>query len=199
VDFSSAEEGRKKLRDKMTELAVDLGQASQTRKGLRPIDRPLETGDAVFIKSLGQSGTVVSADKTQARVVFGSMEMKVKLTDLALDAALKSPQSAQSPQRTQPPQQTQSKTNIKAEKSMSVASSINLRGLLVDEALEELAKYLDDAYLANLGKVEIIHGKGTGVLRAAVQKFLKKHPHVVAQRPGVLTEGGMGVTVAELK
>ncbi|MCL2168972.1 MAG: endonuclease MutS2 [Defluviitaleaceae bacterium] len=187
-DFKTAEEGRKKLRDKMDELEVSsIQKASAPAEKIRPIDRPLMAGDAVFVHSLGQSGHVVSAGKSTAQVAIGAMEMKLKVEDLSFD------------ERKQEKQKAQVSSTVKASKSLHVSREISLRGMLVEEALEELSKYLDDAYLANLGKVEIIHGKGTGALRTAVQKYLKKHTHVKSYRLGEFGEGDSGITVVELK
>ena len=84
-------------------------------------------------------------------------------------------------------------------KSASVSTEINLLGKTVDEAIAELDKYLDDAYLAGLEKITVIHGKGTGVLRREVQKFLKRRPQVKSFRLGTYGEGENGVTIVELK
>jgi DNA mismatch repair protein MutS2 len=190
ADFSHAEGARTRLRDKMEELEVsDIGaSASAPRTDLRPIDRPLVAGDAVFINSLNQSGHIIDSDKNSARVAIGAMEMKVKIADLSFDARKKE----------KPAASVQPMGTVRAGKALNVSSSLNLRGMLVDEALEELSKYIDDAYLANISKIEIIHGKGTGTLRAAVQKYLKKHPNVKSFRLGEFGEGDSGLTVAEL-
>ena len=84
-------------------------------------------------------------------------------------------------------------------KSSNISSEINLIGKTVDEALPELDKYLDDAYLANLPQVNIIHGRGTGALRNAVHSHLKKLKHIKSYRLGEFGEGGQGVTIAEFK
>ena len=84
------------------------------------------------------------------------------------------------------------------EKSISISHELDLRGLLVDEALESLDKYLDDACVAGLKEVRIIHGKGTGALREAVTLHLRKHRQVKSSRMGDYNEGGTGVTVALL-
>lgn len=89
--------------------------------------------------------------------------------------------------------------HIKASKSMSVSSSINLIGKTVDEAIPLLDKYLDDAYLAKLHQITIIHGVGTGALRNAVQAHCKKTSYISSYRLGEYGEGGYGVTVAEFK
>jgi DNA mismatch repair protein MutS2 len=81
----------------------------------------------------------------------------------------------------------------------AVESELRLRRLTVEEALALLEQYLYDAYMAGLGQVSIVHGKGTGQLRQAVRRFLTTHPLVKSYRPGGYGEGGYGVTVAELR
>ena len=86
--------------------------------------------------------------------------------------------------------------NIKMSKSYSISPEINLLGKTVDEAIAELDKYLDDAYLSHLSSVRIVHGKGTGALRKAVQGHLKKVKYVQSFRQGEHGEGDAGVTIA---
>jgi DNA mismatch repair protein MutS2 len=91
------------------------------------------------------------------------------------------------------------KGKIKMGKSLSVSPEINLLGKTVDEAIAELDKYLDDAILAHLTSVRIVHGKGTGALRAGVHNYLRRQKHVASYRLGAFGEGDAGVTIAELK
>jgi DNA mismatch repair protein MutS2 len=91
-----------------------------------------------------------------------------------------------------------STSELRAERSRSVASSLDLRGARVEEALEALSRYLDDAGLAGLNKVMIIHGHGTGALRDAVRTEASAHPLVRSTRPGERGEGGDGATIVEL-
>jgi DNA mismatch repair protein MutS2 len=88
---------------------------------------------------------------------------------------------------------------ISSAKTENISSELDLRGLLVEEALDKVDKYLDDAYLSSLAQVRIIHGKGTGALRSAVRDQLKHHRHVKTHYFGSFHEGGDGVTVVELK
>ena len=100
------------------------------------------------------------------------------------------------------PKKTQPKRKIMAVEPMQIKTlsrQLDLRGLLVEEALERLDKHIDDALLAGNQEILIIHGKGTGVLRAAVQQHLRRLSFVKSQRPGMYGEGEMGVTVVELK
>ena len=88
---------------------------------------------------------------------------------------------------------------IRMSKSASVSTEINLLGKTVDEAVAELDKYLDDAYLAHLKTVRIVHGKGTGALRKGVHNYLKRQKHVESYRLGEFGEGDAGVTIVEFK
>ena len=84
-------------------------------------------------------------------------------------------------------------------KTSSINPVIDLRGLNLDEALLELDKYLDDAFMSNLNEVQVIHGKGMGILREGITQFLKKHKHVKESRLGTFNEGGDGVTIVTFK
>ena len=123
-------------------------------------------------------------------VQMGILRSQVKLTDLELveEAVI----TAKQFQRT-------SAGKIKMSKSASVSTEINLIGMTVDEALAHLDKYLDDAYLAHLPSVRIVHGKGTGALRKAVQGLLKRNKYVKSYRLGEFGEGDAGVTIATFK
>ena len=95
--------------------------------------------------------------------------------------------------------QSTSAGKIKMSKSASISSELNLLGMTTDEAIVELDKYLDDAYLAHLSPVRIVHGKGTGALRKAVHQFLRRQKHVDTYRLGEYGEGDAGVTIVEFK
>ena len=191
IDFKEAEALRKKLAESLADLDEGLAEKVNIKAAVRPIDRPLEAGDAVYINSFGQLATVIDVKGNEVRVSMGLMETKVKISDLSLSGngrktEVKTPVVAQT-------------SSVKSSKSLNISSRIDLRGQMVEEALEKLNKYLDDAYLSGLGKAEIIHGKGTGALRAAVQKHLKGHPHIKNFRIGEFGEGDSGITIIELR
>ena len=92
-----------------------------------------------------------------------------------------------------------SNKTIMSSKTKDISAEIDLRGKNLDEAFLELDKYLDDAYISGLKQINIIHGKGTGVLRDGIKGYLRSHRHVKSSRLGVYGEGGDGVTIVEIK
>jgi len=192
LNFKEAEEGRRKIREQLSELE-DSGDMSDPKLVLKAVDRPLKAGDEVYITSLGQHAVIISinASVTEARVQFGSMETKVKMSDLSLV-------QGDNKKKKQIANVSTNNNVVKSAKALSISAKLDLRGRLVEEALEELGKYLDDAYLAGMGKIEIVHGKGTGALRSAVQRELRGHPHIKNYRLGEFGEGDSGVTIVEL-
>ncbi len=150
---------------------------------------PLSNGDAVLVRNLNQKGHIISdVDNSQnVMVQVGVLKMKVKKSDLV---KIKSDEEEK--------QRTNTSRMIKL-KTSSINPVIDLRGLNLDEALLELDKYLDDAFMSNLNEVQVIHGKGTGVLREGITQFLKKHKHVKDYRLGTFNEGGDGVTIVTFK
>ncbi|AFC33056.1 recombination and DNA strand exchange inhibitor protein [Paenibacillus mucilaginosus 3016] len=176
---------KKKLNDAAPELRSK--QVSQLPKKKPETIGP---GDEVLVTNLGQRGHVVDVVNAQEYTVqLGILKMKVNKADLEL--------VKQAPQKkAEPPKATSS---LKRTRDENAKMELDLRGANVEEAMIEVDRFLDESYLANFGQVYIIHGKGTGVLRAGIQEYLRKHKHVKSYRMGNYNEGGAGVTVAELK
>ena len=163
---------------------------SAPKKQYKPSDFKLGTG--VKVLSLNLNGTVASLPNADGilTVKMGILNSKVNIKDLEI---------IDEPDIKAPGLNRTGSGKIKMNKSMTVKMELNLIGKTVDEALAELEKYLDDAYIARLPQVYIIHGKGTGTLRNAVQNYLKRCSYVKSYRNGEHGEGGAGATVVEFK
>lgn len=192
ASMKDLEKSRDKVRDKISQKndKLALKSAQPQNKQLKP--EQLKLGDGVKILSMGLKGTVSSLPdhKGNLFVQCGIMRSMVNIKDLVLFDD--EPVSSTVLQRS-------GGSKIKMSKSYHISTEINLLGKTVDEALAELDKYLDDAYLAHLPSVRIVHGKGTGALRNAVQKHLKKAKYVESYRLGEFGEGDAGVTIATFK
>lgn len=173
-------ENRAKLKEKLSSVQEDFLKSKKVKPTHKPPEK-LQAGDRVYVISFDQNGVALSApDKNKdVMVQMGIMKVKVPLAELMLD---------DTPQPKEPkPRQTN--VRAKAKKSQFISAEIDCRGQLVDEAIVNIDKYIDDAYLSGLKQIIIIHGKGTGALRAGVQKYLRTNPHVKSQRPGTFGEG----------
>jgi DNA mismatch repair protein MutS2 len=187
------EKSRQKVRDKISEknAKLSLKKEAPTHKQLKP--NQIRLGDSVKVVSMGLKGTVSSLPDKSGRlfVQCGIIRSQVSLDDLVL-LDEETVTTGEKMQRT-------SSGALKMSKSYSVSPELNLLGKRVDEALAALDKYLDDAYLAHLSSVRIVHGKGTGALRSAVQNYLRKNKLVKAYRQGEFGEGDAGVTIVTFK
>jgi DNA mismatch repair protein MutS2 len=152
-------------------------------------------GQAVFIVPLNRVGTVLASDDTRGEVEVeaGTMRIKVHITSL-----LAAPSTSVEARPVASPPGPEVERAQTAERPPAVPMTLSLRGLTVDEALPMLDKYLDDAALAGVQRVTVVHGKGTGALRKGVHAFLRTHPHVREFRLGARGEGESGVTIVEL-
>lgn len=193
-NVSDMERQRSAIREQLKKTGEKL---ATKQKGNRPKTVPgkLSIGDLVMVHSMGVKGTVMSLPNTKGKcfVQMGIMRSEVNADDLELleEETLQN--------RKEQLRERSGAGKIKMMKSLHVSSSINLIGKTVDEAIALLDKYLDDAYLAKLHQITIIHGVGTGALRNAVQAHLKKSKYIKTYRMGEYGEGGYGVTVAEFK
>ncbi len=174
-------EARRKL-DETVPRQSKIAKSNQTRKV-----QHIEAGDDVKVISLNQKGVVVEISGKDAVVQLGIMKMKVAKDDLELL------------QHAAPAQTFKQAASLKRSKDDSVKLELDLRGESLEEAIMEVDRFLDEAFLSGLGQVHLIHGKGTGVLRTGIQQYLRKHGHVKSYRTGEYSEGGTGVTVVELK
>ena len=188
IDRSAADRVIQAARDTLraTETAVNEKEAIKKEDNTKP-PKTVRAGDTVNIVTLDQKATVLSAPDSKGEVMVqaGVMKLNVKLKDIRLIEEKK----AAAP--------TSGKVGLGAGKQVGL--ELDVRGMLVDEANRIVDRYLDDAYNAGLSEVNIIHGKGTGALRAGVQAFLKRHPLVKGYRMGSYGEGDAGVTVVTLK
>lgn len=177
-------EVKKKLEQAEPELVEGKKRSASAKK------QKLNVGDDVLVFSLNSKGSILELHKDYAVVQLGIMQMKVKLDDMELIQAASKAKEA--------PKKAPG-AMLKRNKDEGIKLELDLRGEALDEAIMEVDRFIDDAYLDNMGQVYIIHGKGTGILRTGIQEFLRRHKLVKAYRDGAYGEGGNGVTVVQLK
>ena len=179
---------RKELSDSMGNLQPSVKSMIVPKVSSKEI-KDLKPGDDVKVVTLNQDGTVVSVDKKkkEALVQIGIMKMTLPFKSL------------QQIQKDKKSTVTKTTRKIISEKSGKVKGEVDLRGMNLEEAIMEVEKYLDDACVAGLETVTIIHGIGTGVLKKGLQDILKRNRHVKSKRPGEYGEGGAGVTIVTLR
>lgn len=204
-----SEEILKELKNIQAHLPKEINQKieslrNQLRDQLNEINKPelaveqydglkittVKAGQRVMVLSLGQEAVVLEKENSRGEVAVqvGILKMTVLLKDLR---TVESRHEVKLKEKFTP-RETLSK-------SMSMSMELDVRGMTVDEACLEVDKYIDNAYLSHMKQVFIIHGKGTGQLRQGLKDYLRKHPHIQSTRDGAYGEGGIGVTVVELK
>lgn len=193
VDTASMEKERQKIRERMSKTEKNLTLKPDTKKPKKELTaKDLSLGDAVKVLSMNLKGTVSSHPDSRGYlfVQMGIIRSKVHISDLEL---------VDEPVITTTTLQKTGAGKIRMSKSASISTEINLLGKTVDEAIAELDKYLDDAYISHVKSVRIVHGKGTGALRKGVHNYLKRQKHVDSFRLGEFGEGDAGVTIVEFK
>ena len=189
ANVKEMEQERSKLRNKMNNLEKNMGAKQKEQTQRHKVPKNLRIGDSVKVLSLNLKGTVhtLPNEKGDLYVQMGILRSLVNIQDLIL-------------LEDTPTLGTKNKSTgagkLKMTKSSSISTEINLIGKTVDEAISLLDKYLDDAYLAHIPSVRIVHGKGTGALRKAVHNHLKRLKYVDSFRLGEFGEGDSGVTIA---
>ena len=182
------QETQDKLKDKLGDVERTLSASVLNVKSNKP-PKDLTIGETVKVLTFNQKGNVISEpdDNGNVRVQVGIMKITAHVSTLKRTSSDDSEKM-----------EIRNKT-IMSIKSKDIKTEIDLRGKNLDEAFLEVDKYLDDAYIAGLKVIHIIHGKGTGVLRSGMQSYLRAHKHVRTHRLGEFGEGGDGVTVVEIK
>ena len=192
ISIKDMEQQRSKLREKI-DSAQSKSQSKNTAKPKKKVKADkLHIGDKVRVLSLNLEGTVSTMPNAKGDlfVQMGILRSQVNINDLEYIGEAEQPYAAKN---------ASGSGKIRMSKSALVSTEINLIGMTVDEAIGHLDKYLDDAYLAHVPSVRIVHGKGTGALRNAVQQQLKRSKYVKSFRLGTFGEGDAGVTIAEFK
>lgn len=190
ISVKDMEAERARLREKIKENDSRTAKvAPKPKKKLKAA--ALHIGDRVRVLSLNLEGTVSTLPNSKGDlfVQMGILRSQVNINDLEYIGEAEDLQKGM----------TTGGGKLRMSKSAAVSTEINLIGMTVDEAIAHLDKYLDDAYLAHVPSVRIVHGKGTGALRTAVHQYLKRCKHVKSFRLGTFGEGDAGVTIAEFK
>ena len=180
---------RHKLRGRLDKVSQ---QNDDPNKPGEAVDiKTIAVGDIVYVNKLRQKGTITDISGKELTVQLGSLKMNVKAKDCSfVSHAVKVKETA--------PSKKAGGFNMLAKVSQ-ISTEVDIRGLMVDEAIEVVSKYLDDAVISGLSRVLIIHGKGTGALRKGIQEYLKNHRNVLSYTLGDMDEGGSGVTAVKLK
>lgn len=196
------DQGIRKRQQAIQEARARINQASEkaqpgimTRKDVgRRIDlKQISVGDVVYVRKLDQKGTVLEIQGRELTVQLGSLRTKVKASDCAfLSHAAKEPAISSRGKGS-------AHAHALLRKSQNIRQEIDIRGMMVDEAEMVVGKFLDDAVIAGLNQVRIIHGKGTGALRKGIQNYLRHHRNVLQYRFADINEGGTGATEVDLK
>lgn len=187
------EQERTRLREKMSRLDKSAGTAAPKKPKKELTAKDLLIGDSVKVLSMNLKGTVSTLPDARGNlyVQMGILRSQVSIKDL---------EKIEEEPVFKPAVKTKTTgSKVKASKSYSISAEINLIGMTSDEAISELDKYLDDAYLAHLSPVRVVHGKGSGILRKAVHQYLRRQKHVASYRLGEFGEGDAGVTIVEFK
>ncbi len=192
ISAREMERKRTALRGRMDELEAGRKKAEEEKPHKKVDVKKIQVGDSVKVLSLNLKGIVRSLPDRSGNldVQMGILHSVVNVKDIELidEVAVKAP----SFERT-------STGAVRMSKSANVSTEINLLGMTVDEATSQLDKYLDDAAIAHLEEVRVVHGKGTGALRKGVQNYLRRNRHVKSFRLGEYGEGDAGVTIVTLK
>ena len=195
-DFGKAQEAlRAKVREQEGHIS-EAGDYSPVDTGTAPDPSTLKVGQTVKLATLNQMAVIESLPNKngQVQVRIGSLKTMAKVADLrvvdqpkkvAPQKTVRTPKVAPQPARSM--------------KAATTDARIDIRGEMVLDGIERLDKYLDDALMAGLGSVTVVHGKGTGALRSGIHDFLRRHPRVKSFRLGIAGEGDTGVTIVELK
>ena len=192
ISIKDMEQQRSRLREKI-DAAQSKSQSTTTAKPKKKVKADkLHIGDKVRVLSLNLEGTVNTLPNAKGDlfVQMGILRSQVNVRDLEFIGEAENLAASKS---------MSGSGKIRMSKSALISTEINLIGMTVDEAMGHLDKYLDDAYLAHVPSVRIVHGKGTGALRTAVQQHLKRCKYIKSYRLGTFGEGDAGVTIAEFK
>ena len=192
VDMKELERLRSGVGDKISKTNSKIAEPAKAKINKKNKPSDFKPGDSVMVLSLNLKGTVQTKpnDKGDLYVQMGILRSQVNISDLEL---------IDEPDVTAPNMTKTGSGKIKMSKSASVSTELNIIGKTTDEGTSILEKYLDDAYLAHLSSVRIVHGRGTGALRDAVHKALRKCKYVKSFRLGEFGEGDTGVTIVEFK
>jgi DNA mismatch repair protein MutS2 len=190
MERAEVESARTQMRESLNALEATVSPIDH-----RPERKPpenLRRGDRVFIHSLNQTGTIQNPPDSsgQTQIQAGIMKIKVRVSDLSLDEEDPAEKAAAFIKKRQ---------GTSAVKSLNISAETDLRGLLPQEAVSQAETYLDEAFLASLSNVTLIHGKGTGALRTAIHNMLKHQPNVKNFRLGKYGEGEDGVTIVTFR
>ncbi len=180
---------RSELKGRLNAMDDKLRPKQKKQRGKKP-PRPLKAGDTVKLLNIGTTGTVLTPPDSSGNLTVQAGILKVSLKQDEVELVEYTPPAD--------PVKAYVTTPKRELGTRKVSTELDLRGMTTDEALHDLEQFLDEAIMSNLNTVTIIHGKGTGALRAAVQQYLRGNRHVKSFRAGVFGEGEMGVTVVEL-